>query len=115
RSHAICSLPQLCRRAGIRGDDKPRRLLVQLGEAMNDRLIEVKDRHRFALTAVGRELLAAAQRLVNLAKKGTGEDDAVELLKVAVASGVESQVLAAAVAAWLAEWDGLLTLQLQEA
>jgi len=106
-NHAFTSINQLARRSRAGSDDKLRRTLARLEQAMNDPLIQTEGR-RLVLTEVGCQLLTHSERLLAIGK-GRPEAEPVEFLNVAVADSVG--VLAHSAADFLAEWNGLVGLR----
>ncbi len=110
-SRAFASLNQLSRRAH-HSDDKIRRAIAALSKEACDPLVEVKNR-RWGLTTKGGIVHTQAERLL-AAFRDRSEADPVEVLEVAIADGVNPEIVAQAAKAFFWEWERFpITLRIQ--
>ncbi len=109
-NHSITSLGQLSRFARIQ-DDKARRVISRMAEACGgDPLVELKGR-KYTLTATGRELVSAGERLIAVGR----QQDATHLsetLTVEISPEITPQFLTEPLDRFLEEWSGLITVRI---
>lgn len=108
-NHAVTSIGQLSRWARIQ-DDKSRRLIARMSESCSgDALVELKGR-KYALTAVGKELVLAGERLIAVGQQNP--ESLSEVVTVEVAPEIDPLYIADALGRFLDEWAGLITVKL---
>lgn len=107
-NHAFSSLNQVHRRTKT-GEDKLRRTLDALRAAYGDPLV-VHEGRRLALTPLARDLARAAEGLLAVGKDRP-DLETPEVLRVALAAGIDPELIAAVLARFAAEWDGLIGLE----
>jgi DNA-binding transcriptional LysR family regulator len=108
-NHSCTSLNQLARWTRIQ-DDKARRTVTRLAEAVGDPLLEVRGR-RYCLTTAGQELLTCGEKLLAVGRNGGGQVPG-ESLAVEVAPGIDPGVLAGPLHDFFEEWAGLVTVKI---
>lgn len=106
---AVTSLAQLSRRARIQ-EDKARRVLARLSEAYGgDPLVALRGR-QYALTAVGKELFLAGERLIAVGRQNA--EALREVVTVEVAAELDPLFFARPLAHFFEEWAGLVEVKL---
>lgn len=108
-THSCTSLNQLARWGRIQ-EDKARRTISRMAEAVGDPLLEVRGR-RYCLTAVGQELRSCGERLLAVGRAG-GEAAVGEALTVEVSPGIDADVLTDPLRNFFREWAGLVAVKL---
>jgi len=105
---AYLSLNQLIRLTRVQ-DDKARRVLARLADAVGRPLVELRAR-RYVLTDAGRSLLERGEALLAVGQ-ANGAEETVETVTVAVAARFDSGILVEPLREFFREWAGLVTVK----
>ena len=109
-AHTFRSWSQLARRERV-SDDKLNRSLTRAADLAGGNLTELRD-NRISPTPLGREFRDLVERLLALGKSLA---EPVEVLRVAITPGANSEILASAVGEFSRAWGGVVSLQVSVA